>query len=405
MRARPEGFTVREATPEDHEGIIALCREVFSAHEGAAVRHLLGGDGYGPGRWTVAVDADGEIVSCCTLLTHRVRYGIVEVPATQIEFVATKASARKHGLVRAQFDLHHQWSAEQGALVIVITGIPYLYRRLGYGYAVEFSPEYRAVDLPEAPDGWTVEPATAADGPALTALERAAKARQDLGLEWPDRGWDWILAGASAWDEEILVARRDGEVEGFAYVQRRLQEDHVQVGGTARTEGAAQALAAEAAVRAGDLKVHLVARDGDPWATVVQRAGMRDPAWFNAVYARIPDAVAFLDRVKDELTRRLADTAFATASTELALSFYEDGAVLSIVDGVVTGAHRDPDPEQDPLDEDKAGIPPDALPALLLGRFSAEELELRYDDVGYVADRALVGTLFPKRSFDMWAPI
>jgi predicted N-acetyltransferase YhbS len=405
MHARPEAFTVREATPQDHEGIIALCSEVFSAHEGSTVRHLLTAEGYGPGRWTVAVDADETVASCCTLLTHRLRYGVVEVPAAQIEFVATKASARKQGLVRAQFDLHHQWAEEQGALVLIITGIPYVYRRLGYGYAIEYSGEYRVLDVPKAPEGWTVESATSADRPALDDLERAAKARQDLTLEWPDGGWDWILSGASTWDEEILVARRDGEVDGFAYIQRRVDEGHIQVGGTARTEGAAQALVAAAATRAGVLKVYLVAREGDPWTTVVERVGVRDPAWFNAVYARIPDPAAFLDHVKEELTRRLADSAFAQSSTELALSFYEDGVVLSIADGIVTGAVRDPEPDLDPMDDDKAGIAPDALPALLLGRFAAEELELRYDDVGYVADRALMAVLFPKRSFDVWAPI
>ena len=405
MRALPEGFTVREATPEDHEAIIALCAEVFGAHEGAAVRHLLTGEGYGPGRWTVAVDGDGQVVSCCTLLPHRIRYGIVEVPAAQIEFVATKASVRKHGLVRAQFDLHHQWADDQGALVVIITGIPYLYRRLGYGYAIEYSPDYRVVDLPDADEGWTVEPATPADNAGLTELERAAKDRQDLALEWPDRGWDWVLAGATTWEEEILVARRDGEIDGFAYVQRRLEEDHAEVGGTARSEGAARALIAEAAPRVGDLKLYLVARAGDPWATVVERAGFHDPAWFNAVYARVPDPTAFLEHVKDELTRRLGDSAFAHHSGELALSFYEDGVVITIADGAVTGVRPDPDPEQDPMDDDKAGIAPDALPALLLGRFSAEELELRHDDVGYVADRALMGVLFPKRSFDVWAPI
>ena len=405
MPTPSDGFTVREATSADHEGVIALCGEVFSAHEGAAVRHLLAGEGYGPGRWTVAVDGEGVVVSCCTLLPHRVRYGIVEVPAAQIEFVATKASARKHGLVRAQFDLHHQWAAEAGALLLIITGIPYLYRRLGYGYAIEFSPQYRVLDVPTPPEGWSIETATEADRDALTELERAAKARQDLTLEWPDGGWEWVLAGASDWDEEILVALRDGEVDGFAYIQRRLEEDHVEVGGTAMTEGAAQALVAAAVARAGELKVFLIARDGDPWATVVQRAGVRDPAWFNAVYARVPDPAAFLDHVKDELSRRLTDTAFAHHSSELVLSFYEDGVIITIADGVVTEVRRDPDPEQDPLDDDKAGIAPDALPALLLGRFTAEELEVRYDDVGYVADRALIGALFPKRSFDIWAPI
>ena len=195
--------------------------------------------------------------------------------------------------MRAQFDLHHQWAEEQGVLVLIITGIPYLYRRLGYGYAIEYSrPVPGRSTYPMGPEGWTVEPATRGRPTRPHELERAAKARQDLTLEWPDGGWDWVLTGASTWDEEILVARRDGEVDGFAYVQRRTEEDHVQVGGTARTEGAARALvAAAAASRAGELKVYLVARDGDPWATVVRRAGVRDPAWFNAVYARVPDPV------------------------------------------------------------------------------------------------------------------
>ncbi len=405
MPGLPDGFTVREATEADHEAIIALCGEVFGAHEAAAVRHLLTSEGYGPGRWTVGVDPDGALASCCTLLTHRLRYGTVEVPAAQIEFVATRASARQRGLVRAQFDLHHRWVDEQGALVVIITGIPYLYRRLGYSYAIEFSGHYRVLDVPSAPDGWAVEPVTPADRPALDELERAAKARQDLTLEWPDGGWDWLLAGAPTWDEEILVARRADVVEGFAYVQPRPEEDHVEVGGTARTAEAAQALVAAAAARAGDLKVYLVARAGDPWATVVERVGVRDPALFNAVYARIPDPVAFLDHVKDELTRRLSGSPFARESIDLALSFYEAGVVLCIEDGDVTGVRGDPAPEQDPMDHDKVAVAPDALPALLLGRFSAEELELRYDDVGYVADRALMGVLFPKRSFDVWAPI
>ncbi|HYF47502.1 MAG TPA: hypothetical protein VD926_14910, partial [Acidimicrobiales bacterium] len=81
MPALPDGFTVRDATAEDHEAIVALNTEVFDAHEGAAVRHLLeGGGGYGPGEWTVVTDADGRIVSACTLFTHRLRFGSVELP-------------------------------------------------------------------------------------------------------------------------------------------------------------------------------------------------------------------------------------------------------------------------------------------------------------------------------------
>ncbi len=405
MPAPSDGFTVREATPADHEPIAALCAQVFGRREGAAVRHLLTVDGYGPGRWTVAVDHDGQVASCCTLLTHRLRYGEVEVPAAQIEFVATRASARQLGLVRAQFDLHHRWADELGALVVVITGIPYLYRRLGYGYAIEYSAQYRAVDLPVAPDGWVVEPAAPLDADALDQLERAAKDRHDVALEWPEGGWHWLLSGAPTWDGDVLVARRDGAVDGFAFIQRRPEEGHAEVSGTARTQEAAQALLGAVAARTGDLKLLLTTRVGDPWGPVVERAGLRDPARFNVVYARLPDPTTFLDHVKDELTRRLGGSPFAGASKELALSFYQDGVVVNIVDGVVTGVGRDPAPELDPMDDDGAGIAPDALPALLLGRFGAEALELRHDDVGYVADRALVATLFPRLTADVRTPI
>ncbi len=73
--------------------------------------------------------------------------------------------------------------------------------------------------------------------------------------------------------------------------------------------------------------------------------------------------------------------------------------------GEVTGVRRDPEPALDPLDDDKAGIPPDAVATLILGRFGALELEHRYDDVGYVDERSLMATLFPRMVADLSAPI
>ncbi|MET0739845.1 MAG: hypothetical protein ABW035_16325, partial [Acidimicrobiales bacterium] len=87
------------------------------------------------------------------------------------------------------------------------------------------------------------------------------------------------------------------------------------------------------------------------------------------------------------------------------LSFYEDGVILTYADGVVTDVRQDPDPALDAMDDDKAGIAPDAVPALFLGRFGARELEVRQDDVGYVADRDLVATLFPRLVTDLCAPL
>ena len=56
---------------------------------------------------------------------------------------------------------------------------------------------------------------------------------------------------------------------------------------------------------------------------------------------------------------------------------------VPMADGVVTDVRQDPDPALDAMDDDKAGIAPDAVPALFLGRFGARELEVRQDDVAH----------------------
>ncbi len=64
----------------------------------------------------------------------------VELPGGQIEYVATDPAHQRQGLVRAQFDWHHRRSTERGDLAQFITGIPYLYRRFGYGYGLDYPP-------------------------------------------------------------------------------------------------------------------------------------------------------------------------------------------------------------------------------------------------------------------------
>jgi hypothetical protein len=123
------------------------------------------------------------------------------------------------------------------------------------------------------------------------------------------------------------------------------------------------------------------------------------------VYARIPDPVAFLDAIRPVLSARLGASELAEESGELALSLYEDGVIIAYHRGEVTEVRRDPEPALDPLDDDGAGVPPDVFPALVFGRFTAEELATRHDDVGYVKDRALVDVLFPRQHVDLIAPV
>ena len=159
---------------------------------------------------------------------------------------------------------------------------------------------------------------------------------------------------------------------------------------------------AAAAARAGDLKVYLVARHGDPgppWCS----APAPGPRLVQAVYARVPDPAAFLDHVMDELSRRIAAPAFAHRQAELPLSLYED-VLLALDGGGVTRARRDPDPAR-PVRRGQASASPPTGSRRSPSVGSAPRTSAAPRRRRSVADRALDGGPFPKRPFDVWAPI
>ncbi|HMQ26178.1 MAG TPA: hypothetical protein PKA98_09335, partial [Acidimicrobiales bacterium] len=118
------------------------------------------------------------------------------------------------------------------------------------------------------------------------------------------------------------------------------------------------------------------------------------------VYARIPDAVAFLRHVAPTLSERLAASAFAGEEGTLVLSTYESAIHLSYAGGQVTGVEAGPGIE-DPFEEGLPGLPPDALPALLLGRFGASALDARVDDAMLGPALPLLDVLFPPMRVDL----
>ena len=81
----------------------------------------------------------GKIVSVTNLIDQVWSYGGIPFGVGRPESVGTSPEYRNRGLVRAQFDVLHQWSAERGHLVQGITGIPYYYRQFGYEMAMDLS--------------------------------------------------------------------------------------------------------------------------------------------------------------------------------------------------------------------------------------------------------------------------
>ena len=79
----------------------------------------------------------GKIVSVTNLIDQIWSYSGIRFGVGRPESVGTLPEYRNRGLVRAQFDVLHRWSAERGHLVQGITGIPYYYRQFGYEMALD----------------------------------------------------------------------------------------------------------------------------------------------------------------------------------------------------------------------------------------------------------------------------
>ncbi|MCB1013655.1 MAG: GNAT family N-acetyltransferase [Acidimicrobiales bacterium] len=392
------GRVLRAGRADDTEALLALSEAAHGPSELGAVRHLLDD----PGRWTV-VTARGRVVSCSVLLDHAGRYGHVPVRFGQVEYVATDADHRRQGLVRAQFEWHHRVAAHLGHHFTLITGIPYFYKRLGYSYGLQWPPRLRPAERWGEPvDPWVVAPATAADVDALSRLHHEAHAAADLVTFRPRADWEWLVTGAAGHGEELLVARRDGVAEGYARLQRhpgaRVGRCEVFDAATSSV-GAARALLAHA--RAGDLGADLAVLDrpGTPWSAALR--GRASPARdYHPLYVRLPDPVGFLRHVRPVLSERLARSPFAGERGSLLVSCYMSAVRIDFADGEVTAVDAAPGIE-DPFEEGLPGVAPDAMPALLLGRFGATGLEDRVDDVLLGPAGPLLDVLFPPMRADL----
>ena len=135
------GLILRRATVEDTDELVAFNAQVHGDDEldaervGAWTRDLMEKPHptFEVGDFTIVEDtATGKIVSSLNLISQTWSYAGIEFGVGRPELVGTLPEYRNRGLVRAQFEVVHQWSAERGELMQAITGIPYYYRQFGY---------------------------------------------------------------------------------------------------------------------------------------------------------------------------------------------------------------------------------------------------------------------------------
>ena len=377
-----DGLVLRTARPDDLDQIGALL--VDRGEPADAVDHRLVVEDPEAGWEACAVVVDGDkVVSTATLLDETLVLDGVEIPAGQVELVATDRAYEGRGLVRALMGWAHERSAARGQLVNVMLGIPYFYRQFGYTYAIPISATRPVTGRPDG-GGHAVREAGARDIPVMARLQDAEQARADLRMPHSPGLWRWLVArdGSTQW-----LVERDGVPVATG---RTTPPDE----GVRLCEVAAVDAAAAHALLASTEATEVTERPGSvAGEALAPFLGPAEPE-ANSYYVRIGDPVALLQHLRPVFGRRLAEGGFADGEGEAVVSFYRSHVRLPFQAGevgpVVAGGRM-----QAPGAAGGAGVAPDMLASLLFGPHGLQGLTARFPDVYPGPNAELLRTLFP----------
>jgi hypothetical protein len=378
---------------------------------------------FSPEDFTIVEEvSSGKIVSTLNLISQTWSYGGIPFGVGRPELVGTLPEYRNRGLVRLQFDVIHQWSAERGELLQAITGIPYYYRLFGYEMVVNlgggragFTPHIPKLKEGES-DPFCIRPAGVDDIPFIHELYQHGCQRSLLSAVWNEELWRYEIEGKSEKNVNRTVLKiildEKGERVGFyghpcfnwgSMLAATWYEVKPGVSWAAVTPSLIRSLVATGKELAasepdGTLDAFgLWFGDEHPAYQVVKDRlpRVRKPyAW----YIRVPDLPAFLRHIAPVLEQRLAESAAAGFSGEIRLTFYRSGLKLVFEKSRLTGVEPwQPHPVGGSGD---AAFPNLTFYQILFGHRTLDELMYIFPDCWVEKDehRAVLEAIFPRQS-------
>jgi len=371
---------IRTAQPRDLGQIEKLLTDRGDASDAIDARLLLNDPDAGWEWCAVAVDGD-EVVATITLMDETLRLGGVDLPAGQIEQVATHTAYEGRGLMRRLIGWAHERSARRGHVVQLVLGIPYFYRQFGYAYTATIPQTRELATKPEPVAGHTIRAATEADIPELSWLQDLAQSKAGLRLAHTEAVWRFLLnrTGSTTW-----VVERDGAIVATGRTTPPEEGDVVLGEVAAVDDAAARAL------------VHLTDPDNvvERHPALEEHLAPRDPRIEQYLH-RAADLPALFERLRPLFAQRLRDQ----PHDEVLLSFFRTH-VRFTWDGEV-GEFRWGGPMQGPYSQGGAGIAPDLVPQLLFGPHGMDGLRRTHPDVYPGPKEELMFALFPPVTSDL----
>ncbi|MBX6770299.1 MAG: GNAT family N-acetyltransferase [Chloroflexi bacterium] len=441
IRELGDDLVLRRATPADAETLAAFNGWVHRAPGASEPNHRVMAwtrdllcrphPTFHPEDFTIVEDTrSGSIVSSLNLISQTWEYEGIRFGVGRPELVGTRPDFRGRGLVRTQFEVIHQWSAERGERLQAITGIPYFYRQFGYEMALELE-GWRTCGRADIPplrpnqtEPYRVRPAVSSDLSFIAALYDESRARYVVSCVRDGAAWAYELGGRSSDSHERLDIRiietTGGEPVGFLVHEPQLRDGnwlvvrYLEIG-----PGFSWVAVIPSAMRAlGAVGEELAAQTPTAWFAGIRLGlGSDHPAYralegrlgpVTAVYAwyvRVPDLADFLRLIAPALERRLASSIARGHDGELRLDFYRSGIRLVFERGRLT-AVEDWLPRPD--ERGDVWLPDLTFLQLLFGYRSLSELEHAFADCGIPSRassseaRALVEALFPRRPSFVW---
>jgi hypothetical protein len=361
----------------------------------------------------------GTIVSTMSWISQVWNYSGVPFKVGRPELVGTDPAYRNRGLVRAQFEEVHRWSAERGELAQAITGLRYYYRQFGYEMTLALQAGrlgYR-VHVPRLAEGeeeqFNFVPASEEDIPFISGLYERAAQRYLVSVARDPAMWNYELSGRreqSVYHCRLLVIRRSGgEAVGFLAHPSRMWGPTFPVQMYELLPGVSWNDVTPAVLRYAARTGEAYAREGNgpefgayflalgtghPVYEAIHSHLPRKPEPYT-YYMRVPDLPAFLRHVAPALNRRLEQSPAAGYTGDLKLNFYRAAHRITFEQGaLVDAAQYTPEHQED----GDAFFPDKTFLHLLFGHRTLEEVEYMFADCLVRSDRhrLLLKALFPR---------
>lgn len=436
LRNLGNGLILRRATVADAEALVEFNARIHGSPNspdhrvGIWTRDLMTRPHptCGPSDFTIVEEsATGKIVSSLNLISQTWTYGGISFGVGQPDLVGTEPEYRNRRLVRAQFEVIHQWSARRGEMVQAITGIPYYYRLFGYEMALPLYGErvghkINIHDLnSKKTEPYFVRAATEADLPFMAKLSQKAMQRYLVACLRDEVLWRYELLGRSEAGLRTrflrIIETAEGERVGFLVHPTGLWKTTMAITQYELKSGVSWLAVTPSVIR------YLWAT-GEQYAKRDQKEsqfcafsfalGGQHPAYqaahqqlpqvrdIYAWYVRVPDLPGFLQHLTPVFEQRLAESIAVGHTGELKISFYRGGLHLRFEKGRLTEIKAWKPKQGNGI---KAAFPDLTFLQLLFGYRSLEELEYAFADCWTADDeaRVLLNALFPKWPSNVWS--